>query len=64
MPNDFLVGLRVMPHLIDDHSMSWKYITLHLVPLHEFRDINMPYSFGMSVNVGPSGKLPYDIQDT
>jgi hypothetical protein len=28
------------------------------------RDINMPYSFSMSVNVEPSGNMPYDIQDT
>jgi hypothetical protein len=26
-------------------------------------DIDMPYSFGMSVNMGPSGNMPYDIPD-
>ena len=29
-------GLWIMPHLINDHSMPQKFITLHLVPLQEF----------------------------
>jgi len=32
----FSCGLCVMPHLIDDYSMSYKCITLHMVPLKEF----------------------------
>jgi hypothetical protein len=32
----FSCGLWVMPHLIDDYSMSQKCITLHLVPLQDF----------------------------
>ena len=64
MPTDFLVGCglwHISSMTTACHKNASPSIWYHCKSsLH----IDMQYSFGMSVNVGPSGNTPYDIQDT
>ena len=64
MPNDFLVGCGLC-HIPSMTTVRHRNISPSIwYHCMSSRDINMPYSFGTSVNVAPSVNTPYDIQDT